>query len=138
MLHSRQNARINEHISLLLKRDSMLKALYAAASQKAAGQENVNIFRARSPAQRKSSEKPSTRHSMHLDVSGASQLAKSRLNEGSGTSSPGSVASPLKRNDVSMNVDQDAGYVTHCCTLPQLKYLQAICSWLGMGARFRL
>ncbi|KAI1270459.1 hypothetical protein F5Y18DRAFT_414194 [Xylariaceae sp. FL1019] len=61
----------------------------------------------RSPAPRKSSEKPSNRHSMHLDMSGASLLTLSRFSEASGTPTHGVFASPLKkRSDASADFDQ--------------------------------
>ncbi|KAI0974000.1 hypothetical protein F4678DRAFT_394338 [Xylaria arbuscula] len=61
------------------------------------GQENLGVVATRSSAQRKSSEKPSNRHSMHLDVSGSSLLNLHPFPE----------ASPLKkRNDATMNLDQ--------------------------------
>ncbi|KAH8671382.1 hypothetical protein BX600DRAFT_247416 [Xylariales sp. PMI_506] len=68
------------------------------------GQENCNLFQARSPAPRRSFEKAKNRHSMHLDMSGASWQALSRLPEPSTT--PSSTASPLKRSDAAMNFDQ--------------------------------
>ncbi|KAI1331779.1 hypothetical protein F5Y16DRAFT_395067 [Xylariaceae sp. FL0255] len=71
------------------------------------GQENLSSTFARSPGPRKSPEKPSNRHSMHLDMSGASLLTLSRFSEASGSPTPGGFASPLKkRNDTSMNFDQ--------------------------------
>ncbi|KAI0811940.1 hypothetical protein GGR55DRAFT_603250 [Xylaria sp. FL0064] len=61
------------------------------------GQENLGVASTRSSAQRKSSEKPSNRHSMHLDMSGSSLLNVHSFVE----------ASPLKkRNDSTMNLDQ--------------------------------
>ncbi|KAI1303298.1 hypothetical protein F5Y03DRAFT_189089 [Xylaria venustula] len=61
------------------------------------GQENLGVVATRSSAQRKSSDKPSNRHSMHLDVSGSSLLNLQPFPE----------ASPLKkRNDATMNLDQ--------------------------------
>ncbi|KAI1355244.1 hypothetical protein F5Y01DRAFT_201758 [Xylaria sp. FL0043] len=60
------------------------------------GQENLGVASTRSSAQRKSSEKPSNRHSMHLDMSGSSLLNVHSFVE----------ASPLKkRNDSTMNLD---------------------------------
>ncbi|KAI0434349.1 hypothetical protein F5Y09DRAFT_267984 [Xylaria sp. FL1042] len=60
------------------------------------GQENLGVASTRSSAQRKSSEKPSNRHSMHLDMSGSSLLNVHPFVE----------ASPLKkRNDSTMNLD---------------------------------
>ncbi|KAI1868959.1 hypothetical protein JX265_006938 [Neoarthrinium moseri] len=67
------------------------------------GQENSNIFRARSPAPRRSFEKTKSRHSMHLDMSGASLQAISRFGE---SSTPSATASPLKRSDATLNLDQ--------------------------------
>ncbi|KAI0134271.1 hypothetical protein BJ170DRAFT_591251 [Xylariales sp. AK1849] len=69
-----------------------------------AGQENSNIFRARSPAPRRSFEKAKNRHSMHLDMSGASLQAMSRVTESNNTLN--STASPLKRSDATMDLDQ--------------------------------
>lgn len=66
------------------------------------GQENNGTFRVRSPGTRRSFEKAKTRHSMHLDMSGASLQAMTRLE----TTTPGATASPLKRSDASMNLDQ--------------------------------
>ncbi|KAI1738979.1 hypothetical protein F4680DRAFT_154019 [Xylaria scruposa] len=61
------------------------------------GQENSGIASARNSAQRKSSEKPSNRHSVHLDMSGSSLF----------TQHPFPEASPVKkRNDSAMNLDQ--------------------------------
>ncbi|KAK5628663.1 hypothetical protein RRF57_004378 [Xylaria bambusicola] len=61
------------------------------------GQENIGVAVTRSAAPRKSSEKPSNRHSMHLDMSGSSLLNLHPFVE----------ASPLKkRNDATMNLDQ--------------------------------
>ncbi|KAI1751761.1 hypothetical protein F4782DRAFT_531270 [Xylaria castorea] len=63
------------------------------------GQENSGIASARNSAQRKSSEKSSNRHSVHLDMSGSSLLTQQPF--------PGS--SPVKkRNDTTMNFDQSA------------------------------
>ncbi|KAI1113937.1 hypothetical protein F5Y14DRAFT_197711 [Nemania sp. NC0429] len=63
------------------------------------GQENTAATPARSSASRKSIEKSSSRHSMHLDMSGSSILNQQPLPE----------ASPLKkRNDTAMNIDQSA------------------------------
>ncbi|KAI0148786.1 hypothetical protein GGR57DRAFT_504903 [Xylariaceae sp. FL1272] len=60
-----------------------------------------------STVSRKSSEKPSNRHSMHLDMSGASLLTLSRFSEASGTPTQGAFASPLKkRSDASLDFDQ--------------------------------
>lgn len=68
-------------------------------------QENVGISGAGSPASRKT-EKPPTRHSMHLDISGASsQLAMPRtMDVNPVPSNP--VVSPLKRSDARMTLDQ--------------------------------
>ncbi|KAI0450256.1 hypothetical protein F5B21DRAFT_440244 [Xylaria acuta] len=61
------------------------------------GQENSVIASTRNSVPRKSSEKPSNRHSMHLDMSGSSLLIQHPFPEGS----------PLKkRNDATMNLDQ--------------------------------
>ncbi|KAI1362691.1 hypothetical protein F5Y08DRAFT_268405 [Xylaria arbuscula] len=63
------------------------------------GQENISVPTTRSAAPRKSSEKPSNRHSMHLDMSGSSLLNLQPFVE----------ASPVKkRNDATMNLDQPA------------------------------
>ncbi|TGJ88624.1 hypothetical protein E0Z10_g135 [Xylaria hypoxylon] len=63
------------------------------------GQENLSVTSTRSSAPRKSTEKPSNRHSMHLDMSGSSLL----------NLHPFAEASPLKkRNDATMNLDQSA------------------------------
>ncbi|KAK8073635.1 protein kinase protein [Apiospora phragmitis] len=67
------------------------------------GQENLGLFRTRSPAPRRSFEKSKNRHSMHLDVSGASQ-AMTRFSEGQLT--PTATASPLKRSDATVDLDQ--------------------------------
>lgn len=74
-----------------------------------AGQENLNIFRTRSPAPpRKASEKAANRHSMHLDMTGSSQLGTARFADASnGTAAV--MASPLKRSDASMSLDQSLG-----------------------------
>ncbi|KAI0858094.1 hypothetical protein F4860DRAFT_323566 [Xylaria cubensis] len=61
------------------------------------GQENSGFGSARNSAQRKSSEKPPNRHSVHLDMSGSSLF----------TQHPFPEASPVKkRNDTAMNLDQ--------------------------------
>ncbi|KAI1133452.1 hypothetical protein F5Y10DRAFT_260333 [Nemania abortiva] len=61
------------------------------------GQENTVVAPTRVSAPRKSSEKPSNRHSMHLDMSGSSLLNQQPFPE----------ASPLKkRTDATMNLDQ--------------------------------
>jgi len=74
------------------------------------GQENQGPASTRSSTPRKTSEKPSNRHSMHLDMTGASVLALSRFAAASGTSSPTGFASPLKkRSDATMNFDQPFG-----------------------------
>ncbi|KAF2973498.1 hypothetical protein GQX73_g222 [Xylaria multiplex] len=63
------------------------------------GQENLSAASSRSSAPRKSTEKPSNRHSMHLDMSGSSLL----------NLQPFAEASPLKkRTDATMNLDQSA------------------------------
>ncbi|KAI0842714.1 hypothetical protein F5Y06DRAFT_133652 [Hypoxylon sp. FL0890] len=75
------------------------------------GQENINIFRTRSPASRspaprKAAERATNRHSMHLDMSGSSsQLGMSRTNDVGNTTPATSVASPLKRSDATMSLD---------------------------------
>ncbi|KAI2625724.1 hypothetical protein GGR54DRAFT_511776 [Hypoxylon sp. NC1633] len=68
------------------------------------GQENINIFRTRSPAPRKATEKAANRHSMHLDMSGSS-LSATRVTEFSNTMAT-ATGSPLKRSDVTMSLDQ--------------------------------
>lgn len=72
------------------------------------GQENLHFFRTRSPVSRKAAEKAANRHSMHLDTSGSSsQLSLARFSDGNSTATTmTSVASPLKRSDASMNIDQ--------------------------------
>ncbi|KAI0885498.1 uncharacterized protein GGS22DRAFT_129933 [Annulohypoxylon maeteangense] len=72
------------------------------------GQENLGFFHTRSPVSRKAAEKAANRHSMHLDMSGSSsQLSLSRFSEGNTTTTTlSSVASPLKRSDASMSLDQ--------------------------------
>ncbi|KAI2469462.1 hypothetical protein F4781DRAFT_216823 [Annulohypoxylon bovei var. microspora] len=72
------------------------------------GQENLHISRTRSPVSRKAADKAANRHSMHLDMSGSSsQLSMSRFSEGNTTTTTmTSVASPLKRSDASMSLDQ--------------------------------
>lgn len=68
------------------------------------GQENTHILRTRSPAPRKASDKASNRHSMHLDMSGSSQLGTPRFGDLNTATAP--VASPLKRSDATMSLDQ--------------------------------
>ncbi|CAJ2502517.1 Uu.00g099110.m01.CDS01 [Anthostomella pinea] len=68
-------------------------------------QENVGVF-ARNPAPRRPFDKASNRHSMHLDMSGASQLTMSRFSEAN-NSNASSGASPLKRSDAIMTLDQN-------------------------------
>ncbi|KAI1408430.1 hypothetical protein F5Y13DRAFT_204789 [Hypoxylon sp. FL1857] len=76
------------------------------------GQENINVFRTRSPASRspaprKAVERAPNRHSVHLDMSGSSsQLGMPRFNEAGNTMAPTSIASPLKRSDATMSLDQ--------------------------------
>ncbi|KAI1389937.1 uncharacterized protein F4822DRAFT_218926 [Hypoxylon trugodes] len=80
------------------------------------GQENLNIARTRSPATRKAAEKVANRHSMHLDMTGSSsQFNMARFNDANKTNSNSgaasnisstSIASPLKRSDATMNLDQ--------------------------------
>ncbi|KAK9782716.1 hypothetical protein AB5N19_09296 [Seiridium cardinale] len=67
------------------------------------GQENLSNFRTSSPARRRSFERAKSRHSMHLDMSGASLQAIARLNE---SNTPTTTASPLKRSDATMDLDQ--------------------------------
>ncbi|OTA70406.1 hypothetical protein K449DRAFT_427933 [Hypoxylon sp. EC38] len=70
------------------------------------GQENINIFRTRSPAPRKAVEKSANRHSVHLDMSGSySQLGMPRFNDTNNTITATSVVSPLKRSDATMSLD---------------------------------
>ncbi|KAK8024257.1 hypothetical protein PG993_012323 [Apiospora rasikravindrae] len=69
----------------------------------ASGQENFGLFGTRSPATRRSFEKSKNRHSMHLDVSGASQTM-TRFTDGQVT--PTATASPLKRSDATVDLDQ--------------------------------
>ncbi|KAI1814200.1 hypothetical protein GGS20DRAFT_585780 [Poronia punctata] len=71
-----------------------------------AGQENQGTTPARSSTPRKNSEKPSNRHSMHLDMTGASVLSLSRFAAAGGTPPPGFASPMKKRNDASMNFDQ--------------------------------
>ncbi|KAI1140557.1 hypothetical protein F5Y05DRAFT_321999 [Hypoxylon sp. FL0543] len=77
------------------------------------GQENINIFRtrspvSRSPAPRKAASHATNRHSMHLDMSGSSsQLGMPRFNDvGNATTTTTSIISPLKRSDATMSLDQ--------------------------------
>lgn len=73
------------------------------------GQEN-NIFAnfplALSPTSRKSSDKHQSRHSMHLDVSGASKTTFPRLFDFKADTIPSNSVSPLKRSDAFMSPDQ--------------------------------
>lgn len=64
------------------------------------GQENSSAASARSSAQRKSAEKPSNRHSMHLDMSGSSLLNQQPFPE------PFPEPSPKKRSDATMDLDE--------------------------------
>ncbi|KAL2273408.1 hypothetical protein FJTKL_04538 [Diaporthe vaccinii] len=73
------------------------------------GQENDlfgNFPMTLSPTSRKSSEKHHSRHSMHLDVSGASKNTFPRLFDFKTDSVPSNSISPLKRSDAVMNPDQ--------------------------------
>lgn len=73
------------------------------------GQENHlwgNFPMTVSPTSRKSSEKHHSRHSMHLDVSGASKSTFPRLFDFKTDTIPSSSISPLKRSDAVMNPDQ--------------------------------
>ncbi|KAK6222843.1 mitosis inhibitor protein kinase swe1 [Pestalotiopsis sp. IQ-011] len=68
------------------------------------GQENISCFRVRSPgSRRRSFERSKTRHSMHLDMSGASLQAIARSTD---STLPSVSASPLKRSDATMDLDQ--------------------------------
>ncbi|KAI0472721.1 hypothetical protein GGR56DRAFT_578673 [Xylariaceae sp. FL0804] len=72
-----------------------------------AGQENTGFASVRSPGPpRRGLEKMPSRHSMHLDISGASQLSLSRFVEASNSTTSNSIVSPLKRSDATMNLDQ--------------------------------
>ncbi|KAH7325893.1 hypothetical protein B0I35DRAFT_347281 [Stachybotrys elegans] len=77
-----------------------------ALIEQIAGQENVTI--SRSPATRRNTDKPSTRHSLHVDVSGAgSQYAFLRNIDNNNTDSSNvSTTGALKRSDATMNLDQ--------------------------------
>ncbi|KAK2615753.1 hypothetical protein N8I77_002485 [Diaporthe amygdali] len=73
------------------------------------GQENDlfgNLPMTLSPTSRKSSEKHHSRHSMHLDVSGASKNTFPRLFDFKTDPIPSNSISPLKRSDAVMNPDQ--------------------------------
>ncbi|POS72037.1 wee/wee-unclassified protein kinase [Diaporthe helianthi] len=73
------------------------------------GQENDlfgNFPMTLSPTSRKSSEKHHSRHSMHLDVSGASKNTFPRLFDFKADAIPANSISPLKRSDAVMNTDQ--------------------------------
>ncbi|OTB08955.1 hypothetical protein M426DRAFT_129707 [Hypoxylon sp. CI-4A] len=67
------------------------------------GQENSNIFHVRSPAPRRAAEKAANRHSVHIDVTGSSQLI---MSPGNANTTGAPVVSPLKRSDATMNLDQ--------------------------------
>lgn len=73
------------------------------------GQEN-NIFAnfplAVSPTSRKGSDKHQSRHSMHLDVSGASKTTFPRLFDFKADTIPANSVSPLKRSDAFVSPDQ--------------------------------
>ncbi|KAI0015125.1 hypothetical protein F4780DRAFT_787430 [Xylariomycetidae sp. FL0641] len=71
-----------------------------------AGQENVSLFGASDPTPCTTPEKRTTRHSVHLDITGASQLTMSRISEANGNPLSNSVVSPLKRSDATMSLDQ--------------------------------
>ena len=71
----------------------------------AQGQENLgDMILGSSPASRRHPER-SSRHSLHLDVSGSSKSSISRLLDAT-EAFPSSTVSPLKRNDATMNLDQ--------------------------------
>lgn len=77
-------------------------------SEALGGQENnsfANFALSLSPSSRKNLEKPS-RHSMHLDISGASRGTVSRFLDVKSDAFSTSTASPLKRSDAIMNLDQ--------------------------------
>lgn len=79
------------------------------AADSLTGQENDlfgNFPMTLSPTSRKSSEKHHSRHSMHLDVSGASKNTFPRLFDFKTDSIPANSISPLKRSDAVMNPDQ--------------------------------
>lgn len=72
------------------------------------GQENnttANFHSALSPTARKATEKHLSRHSMHLDISGASRTTFPRLFDFKADPIPVSSASPLKRSDAFMSPD---------------------------------
>lgn len=73
------------------------------------GQENnttSNFHLTLSPTARKATEKHQSRHSMHLDVSGASRTTFPRLFDFKADSVPATSVSPLKRSDAFMSPDQ--------------------------------
>lgn len=73
------------------------------------GQENntvTNFPLTLSPTARKTSEKHQSRHSMHLDVSGASKNTFPRLFDFRADPIPSASISPLKRSDALMSPDQ--------------------------------
>lgn len=74
------------------------------------GQEN-NVFAnfplAVSPTSRKGADKHQSRHSMHLDVSGASKTTFPRLFDFKADTIPSNSVSPLKRSDAFMSPDQN-------------------------------
>ncbi|KAI0394079.1 hypothetical protein F5Y17DRAFT_274018 [Xylariaceae sp. FL0594] len=74
------------------------------------GQENQVAASPRNSTPRKTSEKPSSRHSVHLDMTGASVLALSRFGAAGDTSSPPGFASPVKkRTDAASSYDPPFG-----------------------------
>ena len=82
--------------------NSSLSAIFSSASS-STGQENVAVV-ARSPPRRRNLDKP-TRHSLHLDVSGASQHAFLKALDANKSPSMNSTGA-LKRSDATMNLDQ--------------------------------
>lgn len=76
------------------------------------GQENhlfANFPLTLSPTSRKSSERHQSRHSMHLDISGATKNTFPRLFDSKPDPIPSTSVSPLKRSDALMNTDQAQG-----------------------------
>ncbi|RYP55267.1 hypothetical protein DL768_000022 [Monosporascus sp. mg162] len=88
---------------------SSTKPALRTLESSASGQENLNVFGARSPVSRKGAEKPHNRHSMHLDIAGASsQFAMPRPADANSPIPASPVVSPLKRSDATMNLDQSS------------------------------
>lgn len=80
-----------------------------SGSDDSSGQENhlfANFPLTHSPTSRKSSERQQPRHSMHLDLTGASKNSLPRFSDSKPDPIPSTSFGPLKRGDARMNTDR--------------------------------